>query len=183
MLQVKPKAKRQSGAKKPKFSEPFVDKLGWNVEPPSLIWRSAGPEGGVMGSIQQDMSMISQSQRALVERGYAGWSGPGAACCGSGAQDPVESWQHLMLILPNFAPPAWLQPAFCINAPRLSAGEHGCACSTPACLHRMHLAACVCVCGSACAAGHLVSRRAARRLQHLTWWVHVSGFFGGGWSS
>jgi len=39
LLQVKPKAKRQSGAKKPKFSEPFVDKLGWHVEPPSLIWR------------------------------------------------------------------------------------------------------------------------------------------------
>jgi hypothetical protein len=37
-LQEKPKKKRQSTGKKA-FTEPFVDKLGWHVEPPSLIWR------------------------------------------------------------------------------------------------------------------------------------------------
>lgn len=36
--QDKPKKKRQATPKKT-FSEPFVDKLGWSVEPPSLIWR------------------------------------------------------------------------------------------------------------------------------------------------
>lgn len=53
--QEKPKKKRQSAPKKA-FTEPFVDKLGWNVEPPSLIWRwvkegcgwgcKGEPEGG-----------------------------------------------------------------------------------------------------------------------------------------
>jgi hypothetical protein len=41
-VQDKPKKKRQSAGKKV-IKDAFVDKLGWHVEPPSLIWRCAGP--------------------------------------------------------------------------------------------------------------------------------------------
>lgn len=45
----KPKKKRQSIPKKT-FTEPFVDPLGWHVEPPSLIWRCAQSGGGGGGT-------------------------------------------------------------------------------------------------------------------------------------
>lgn len=40
----KPKKRAAPRKTKPKFTEPFVDELGWNVEPPSIIWRDFGTE-------------------------------------------------------------------------------------------------------------------------------------------
>jgi hypothetical protein len=35
-------------AKKSKYSEPFVDARGWNIEPPSLIWKCVAEEKNLL---------------------------------------------------------------------------------------------------------------------------------------
>lgn len=74
-LQEKPKKKRAPAAPKKTFSETFVDKLGWSVEPPSLIWRNFGEvtSSTKIAAFDLDSTLIARKSGATFAQSSADW--------------------------------------------------------------------------------------------------------------